>query len=532
MPSEDPIGAALQRAGAQVEQSSLHVLNEMASQKHNAEYLQRAVDEKLKNAERHVEASIHENYLKEWSAKKADELRTRTDYQNFDTLADQDTKEFQSYLDKIEDPDVKRAVTAGAQPILHEHMNVIRTKKAAVLSDVGAATLDKSLGMDLQEWVQSDGERETIKARMTAKIAANADAGIIKAVVAENLIQNLDAKFEETYAAELMNTDPLRLKKELDGGGLTHIDPVKRQQLIAQTAGKAVKQTVTRLLIDLKSQYPDIQERIKKIESVDYLKSLGDEGAEIQNTLLSYTLREWKTQEEAYKVIADDKIGKASVKIYNGQGVTDADTAGLRPPELALVEKIADYQIRQDRAELREKRVEARQERIEEREKRYDEKVAKQEKSDGIEGELIDRIIRNEPIDITKDIYARLPDGLSHPAKTRLIGMLNEQQRDPSYKLGADVINKAFPPNQAGEKGRAMIDFIAQVKQEKAVGKRIIEIAEQIATPKKKGLMRELLDSVFGGKPKKGVPSQEDLEYTAQKHGITVDEVKRRMGTK
>ncbi|MFH2076300.1 MAG: hypothetical protein ABIJ57_13305, partial [Pseudomonadota bacterium] len=167
-----------------------------------------------------------------------------------------------------------------------------------------------------------------------------------------------------------------------------------------------------------------------------------------------------------------------------------------------------------------------------------------QEKSDEIEGGLIDRIVRNEPIDITKDIYARLPDGLSHPAKTRLIGMLNEQQRDPSYKLGADVINKAFPPNQAGEKGRAMIDFIAQVKQEKATGKRIIEIAEQIATPKKKQSVGEWLDGIWKSDIFKGSylgpnaaeskpgPSQSDLEYTAQKHGISVDEVKRRMGTK
>ena len=58
-------------------------------------------------------------------------------------------------------------------------------------------------------------------------------------------------------------------------------------------------------------------------------------------------------RDREYKDYSDKKVGSASVKIYNKETLSPGDIEGLEPPELALIEKIKDYQTRQDRADVR-----------------------------------------------------------------------------------------------------------------------------------------------------------------------------------
>lgn len=238
MPSEDPVGAAIQRGGAQIEHSAHRFLAQ-----------QREAEERIQRAQQIVEAAGHENYLKELSAKKEEGLQGRTDYDNFETSFEQDKTEMQDYLETIQDPEVKMMVTRAAQGVLYEHGKLYRIKKAAVISDIGKAELDKSLGYDLQEWVQAsseapismDGEptlseRDLVKARMTEKIAAAANAGIIKQTEAVNQIQRLDAVTEEVYARALINSDPGRALQEIPN--LRNLDPIKQQSMISTAIGK------------------------------------------------------------------------------------------------------------------------------------------------------------------------------------------------------------------------------------------------------------------------------------------------------
>lgn len=311
---------------------------------------------------------------------------------------------------------------------------------------------------------------------------------------------------------------------------------------------KAKDQLVTNTLTDLKAKYPDVEKRLEAIEAPDFAKSLGAEGAEIQNTLISYTLREYNIQEAAYKKFATEKVGQLSQKIYNHEVVTPEDMAGLRQNDVATIEKVRDYQIRQDRADLREQRQLEREKEQDKRQAAYDRresereaKIARQEKSDSIAGNIIAKIIRNEPLDPRTDIYGEIPNGLDTNKANQLVQMAGKLA-DPGYKLGLDVLKQAIPDK--AEYGRAVLDFQSQVETAKAQGEKIIAIAEAISKPKKKSKVTEWLDGVWGetkdrikadsffNVPAGTGPSQEDLEFTAKKHGITVDEVKRRMNAR
>ena len=519
MPTADPVGAAIEKAGSQASA----IANRYAYQ--------------IQTAERTVEAAKHENYLKDWISKQAEQFNGRTDYENFDKDIEKGITELNEYIGKIPDSTVRKAVEAAAQGTFHSYRKIGLARKAQVLTDVGRAELDKNLNFDMQDWIRSSSEvgisivnaetgetskdiseRDVIRDQMRAKIAAAAKAGIIHAAEAEKMIQSVDAKLETAYAAELMNTNPVRLRKELQAGGLTNIDPVTRQTLIRQTEAHAKNQIVTSALIELKTTIPNIDERLKKIESPEFLQSLGEDGAAVQDALISATLREQRIQEDAYKKMATEKIGKASLAIFSGKPISPADIEGLRPEDIAIIEKIKDYQVRQDRAERRERRVEAR--------------MADQDRSDALEGEILKKILTNEPLDIKDDIYGKLGKGLSWTSANKLIGMVPKIQKDPKYKLGAEVIEKAYKTGvlTAAQRGNALIDFQEQVDREQATGKRIIEIADQIVAPKKKGAISKWLDEVWQNRGQKVQPSQTDLEYTASKHGITVDEVKRRLG--
>ena len=75
MSGDNPIYTALERAGKQMESQNMTLFQTM------------------QNAERYVEASKTDNYLREWIAKKAEGLRGRTDYENFDKEYEDNKKE-------------------------------------------------------------------------------------------------------------------------------------------------------------------------------------------------------------------------------------------------------------------------------------------------------------------------------------------------------------------------------------------------------------------------------------------------------
>lgn len=523
MPMSSPVGEAIQRAGAQVTKMS----DQFAQ-----------VEKQIQRAQQNVEASQHENQLKDWAVQSLDGYRGRTDYAQFEEDGEKQIESVRSSFGKIQDPLVRKAVEASAESVFHGFRKALIAKRAAVITDVGKASLDQNLQNDAQEWlVSTPEERSMLRDRMEARIMAQSDAGILSQSEAVNMIQGIDSKLEEAEVRGLINTDANLALKRLAAGKYKNIAPDRLEMFAEKAETKAKSQGVTALLTDLKIQFPNVEERLKHIESVDFLKTLGKGGAEIQNTLLSYTLREWKIQDEIYNKFAGEKLGVASQKIYTNQKILDEDIEGLKPKELATIEKIKDYQLRQDRAD-------AMAERRDQREAALDRKRQELEISNGIAGQIISKIIGGDPIDLNRDIYSKIPEGLQFEQAGRLATMAGKLT-DPGYKLGMNVIKKVVL--DPAEQGRAILDFQTQVEAEGAKGEKIVAIAESIAKPKRQGKIAAWFNNAFKEKePEKGVldfystsppkmadgPSQDDLEFTARKHGISVQEVKRRLGIK
>jgi hypothetical protein len=188
-----------------------------------------------------------------------------------------------------------------------------------------------------------------------------------------------------------------------------------------------------------------------------------------------------------------------------------------------LIERIEDYQGRQNRAEVNYAAQEKRAASAERRAKRYEEKIIEQEKSSAIAADIRAKILNNEPIDITTDIYGKVKkDGLIMSDANQLNGMLSKVQKDPKYTLGADVIKKGV--FDAAQRGRMLLDFYAKVNEEQATGKRVIEIAEELVNPVKENHIKALLMRIGGNMMKGDYYSITGRLYsTTKSKTVTID---------
>jgi len=362
----------------------------------------------------------------------------------------------------------------------------------------------------------------TINKNRIAKVEKETENAltVIETRLIENGISDITAYKDRIHDAVKTNV----YSKEV-AEGLTLAAEARIKKGIEQ---KEKNLAITASLVDLKTRYMEtpgykseygegITGAINEVESAKYLKENGEDK---QRVVLSSLIQQQARRDREYKDYSDKKVGTASVKIYNKETLSSGDIEGLEPPELALIEKIKDYQTRQDRADVRfnesEKRAiesEKRAGRVEKRNQRYEEKIATQDRSSEIAGEIRAKILSNQAIDITNDIYKKVGDGkdqgLLIQDANQLNSMLSKVQKDPKYKLGTDVINMALKFDPV-KKGQMLLDFYEKVNAEQATGKRIIDIANEMVNPVKESQIKKwilgLYDSWTGDKvPEKTV---------------------------
>lgn len=340
MPTADPIGAAIERAGAQTEAVATKFLNEEVR-----------LNLQMQAAERHVEATKHDSYLKDWIGKQAESFKGRTDYDKFDEDIEKGIGELSDYVGKIQDPLVRKSVEAAAQSTFNDYRKFGRAKKAQAITDVGKAELDRNLQFDLQEWVRGSSEapigeggesplseRSLIKERMTAKITEAAKAGIIKESEAVNQIQRIDSITEEIYAKSLLNSDPGRALQEIPN--LPNLDPIKQQNMLAtavtkiehrdRLADRQFKQTQE----EAEQQVMDRIEAQDPAGALELLQSFGErrlltpeKRRVLRAAIDSETKKEAKSDPEAfYELETRVLLGQASIRdVLNARDVAVSD---------------------------------------------------------------------------------------------------------------------------------------------------------------------------------------------------------------
>jgi hypothetical protein len=433
-----------------------------------------------------------------------------------------------------------RGIQAWDEDLIKSRRQELETEKKELLAGAGL----KSEKVKYAFGVALNGHEENILSRMGNHIEAvrhEVEAGNIRADYEErklNVSLGADPEVEaKRHNAIVDINQPWNeaVKKE-------HLEELRGLFVRVQAANKAAKEDVkltgiySQIMVDAEN---DPDKALKILADPKSIEKYGMTTKERDN-IMGSVAHNAKVKDDAYKVFSENAVGKAKLKIYNGVPLSSMDIFGLEPKDVALIEQIKDYQIRQDRAEIKFNESEKRAISTEKRAARYEARLFAEEKSKGIEGGITARILRGEPVDIKDDIYAQIPKGLDIHAPERLISMMSRIQKDPKYKPGLDVIDGTFAKGDP-QHGIAVIDFQKAVDAEEATGKRVIEIAQEIVKPKKENKVMEMINNIFGnvgntlnqqGKTSVNIPTQADLEYTAKKHGITVAEVKKRMGLK
>lgn len=314
-----------------------------------------------------------------------------------------------------------------------------------------------------------------------------------------NIIQ-YQANQRHEVEGEIILTDYLKAEQDIKNGAdptatiakhmamveLTQPGNVELAKLNAQKlsiyAVEATKNAKeTDIILGLTEQHKgNIDAMLKEVESPEFLKK---HGKEIQQDIRADVTSRAVIQERQYKQFAEQKVGAAAVKIYNNQKITLDDTAGLRPSEIADIERIRDYQIRQNRAELRFEKQEN--------------KIIAAEKNDTISGEIQARILNGEEVD-RLEIYKKVPMGLNINEANRLILMADKINGDPKYKDGIAIIRNAFKNGvlKADDYKDTMDKFKAQVDAG-GTSANAVKIADDLVHPKKQNAVQEWLKEAF-----------------------------------
>lgn len=325
--------------------------------------------------------------------------------------------------------------------------------------------------------------------------------------LAQIKLQGIKTTFDyQTYERhkvekEIIDTDFLTAKGKIKGGGdaaqiiANHKASILRTSpgntalaerhaaelsIYAAEATKNAKET--EILLELHGKHNgDLEKILKEVETKEFLEK---HGKEIRQDIRYEISAQLNIQEQQYNKFATQKVGAVSVKIMNGLPITIDDTAGLRSEELATIEKIRDYQTRQNRAESRAQKQQ--------------EAFDRAQKSNMISGEIEAAILSNSnEYSDRLSIYKKVPEGLDILEANRLVAMAEKIFGDPKYKDGIEIIKKAFKDGAIKpEEYKDIVDtFRAQVDAA-GINANAVKIANDLMNPKKTRKIGELLDAV------------------------------------
>lgn len=259
----------------------------------------------------------------------------------------------------------------------------------------------------------------------------------------------------------------------------------------------------TEIILNLNDKHNgNIDEMLKEVESAGFLKQ---HSKQTQHAIRADIIARGAIQEQQYNKFAVQVVGNASIKILNNQKLTIDDTNGLRPQELATLEKIKDYQTRQNKVEASNRKTEAR--------------LAAAEKSSTISADIQMKILNNDYMD-RLDIYNEVPKGLNIEEANRLVAMHEKILNDPKYKPGLDLIKKAFKNNivKPVDQKALMDNYYKQVN---AAGQAAnpADIAQKLIKPETQSWISKALDYVSD--PAKNFPILSDQKTKVKT--VTID---------
>lgn len=544
-PMEDKVGEAITRSGAIFATSASWIADQVASDERYEWY--------LRKAQQDVDAVQLSNQVRSNADQAAADIKKLSTPAEVDDYVAKH-KENQTGLytdlgDPYIDNKVKKTISQQNRRVDAE---AIRHK--AALAVAKGKEEHKTL---LQGYIRDYNEARTVEEQDAIFDAYSDDLrniyqndGIFNADEIKQFKDKFLGRAQKTLVIEAGATNPAAVYRMLlDKSQLTGIDPLERAKLIEHYAPKAQEQQVTEVYKTVLAEAGGDQLQAAKImTNPKTLERFGID-AKIKDAVMNTLEHDYAVTKKQYDAFASDQIGKAFNKLHQNQKLTSDDFAGLGDKEQAVIRHAVDQRRREnhsvwlaDQAHKRAVRMEA--------------KMAAQEKSEAVAAPLQAKILSGDPSVDARAVYDQVaPDKLLYSDATKLVSMMGKVQKDPKYKPGVEILkdaNKRGVFKAAGDYQRMLDDFVTFVDKEPgATPKRVIEIAESLVAPKKQGKVGEILDNLlnsFVNNYRSGIGlesvapeyerpaipvtmmTDENLRFTANKHGITVDELKRRLG--
>jgi len=271
MPTSDPIGAALQQGGTQIE----HAANNFQALQVHQENLRNAVD---------AEKKVYD--WKDKVGKIAESLKTdpTMDENKVQGLIDEQMIAYQT--------DTKPDVWNMAEKhILNESHNLItatRVKQTERLINDAKALTDRKLfdGIRDAALATTPEERTQITDQMKLTVSAMVQNGVYNSHDGQLIIDHLDEQVATEYFTKLGASDPSKALAELNDTSKTgmayQLNPIKRNELVAHFGVAAKSQEVTKLLVDLELKNAITSDPVKNLvsalneaESTEFLQAKG-----------------------------------------------------------------------------------------------------------------------------------------------------------------------------------------------------------------------------------------------------------------
>jgi len=371
---------------------------------------------------------------------------------------------------------------------------------------------------------------------------------------------NIQADLEFRYAEVKAGANPdeqIRFhnaKIGMNQPGNTALMDLHAVRIRAQAQAAAVDNLVSSSILELKTS-PDFRDvngefdfakALRYVESPEFLNKVKDDKI-VERIAISLT-RNQTIEDKIYKDKADTSKGSLQVDILNnkiGKDNLSEDNRwlSLRATDRGIMASFADSKARSDRQEkLSEKslNIQLRQER---NNKQQLEAVM-------FEGKALNKIANGEYLDINeiiKDFSVENPYIQSKVGGA--VSLFKSIDSSPELKMGLSEIKKAASfglldssdyKNNLYLQGKLATELRTKYLTEPDFrGEKINEWLKLKLNPQVRSGFGKFLDAIFSPGQKEASMNeylqptvQSDLEFTAAKHNISVEEVKRRLGQK
>ena len=513
MPTADPIGAALQHSGLQLEQSAnraQHFLavREQLRKSNDAQALAFDFSDKTnKIAENLKTAPV---YDPETDVRINHEETTK---RQIDGLINQ-------YKEKVTDPEVWQYAQKHLMAESHALIATARAKDTQLLVDQAKALTDRQIFEGVREAARPGNTPEQImqiKGQMVSDILGKVNAGVFKAEFGQALITQLDEQIATEYFAQLGQVDPSKalslLKdttaptkdeqtgKTLKNGSMAYyLNPLKRNELIKTLEHASIKQKTTDLLVDLETRNANpkdpvdgLVKALNEAESTDFLKA---NGVEVQTAVMANITNKLRRQQQEIS-IKDNNLASTLNKrmVENTLTYDEIVNSGLSAAGQGVM-------FRNLRAYTNEQRSLAKQERSLNIAERQEQRIAKQEKSNEIYGQLLARIVSGEEVNPVQ-IIAQQQEGLLPADSNKLISDIEKIRNNPDLKAAYKVIDDKFLKVDPVKASQMKKDIYAANIQAGVTGTALIERANTAVKAGKENKVKEFIMNVFGASKEK-----------------------------